>query len=132
MFACLKGVNHHCGDFEAFKTISWWYQYRTHPDIHDIIPHWCTCESGDVAACLPADQDEVVFVPMIRFVVVVVVVFLGTKRPLQITLSLRPFVSLSEMTVSSLSAYCSSEHLSICCITENNALKYIFTAAKYV
>ena len=75
MFACLKGVNHHCGDFEAFKTISWWYQYRTHPDIHDIIPHWCTCESGDVAACLPADQDEVVFVPMIRCVVVVVVVF---------------------------------------------------------
>jgi len=60
------GVNHHCGDFAAFKTISWWYHYKTHPDIHDIKPTWCTCpEDGNTDSCLPDSSQELDFVPMI-------------------------------------------------------------------
>ena len=61
------GIRHFCGDFNAFKTVSWWYHYKTHPDIHDVVPQWCTCGAGqDNSTCLPDPKDGLEFVPMIR------------------------------------------------------------------
>ena len=59
---------HMCGDFEAFNTVSWWYNYHTYPDPQDISPWWCTCMDGkspqDRSKCLPADP-EVIFIPQV-------------------------------------------------------------------
>jgi len=35
--------NHRCGDFQAFNTASWWYNYHTTDDITDQQPWWCKC-----------------------------------------------------------------------------------------
>jgi len=52
------GENFHCGDFEAFPRVSWWYNWHTQPN-HEVDGH-CTC-AGD---CGPAPETPA-FVPMI-------------------------------------------------------------------
>ena len=58
---------HMCGDFEAFQTISWWYNYHTYREVWDQVPYQCTCEDGSPpknhSVCLPDDPHEVQFVP---------------------------------------------------------------------
>ena len=58
-----------CGDLDAFKTIGWWYNYHTFPEIYESKPNWCTCEDGkppqDHSVCFPSDP-EVVFVPLVH------------------------------------------------------------------
>jgi len=57
-----------CGDFDAFSTVSWWYNYHTYPDPGDIQPWWCTCQDGkppqNRSLCQPSDPD-VHFLPMV-------------------------------------------------------------------
>ena len=61
---------HKCGDFDAFSTISWWYNYHTTEKIYEnnYKPHWCTCPDGKVpqnkSICFPSDP-LVKFVPLI-------------------------------------------------------------------
>ena len=58
---------HMCGDFEAFDTVSWWYNYHTYPDPEDITPWWCSCaDTGrppkNRSECMPADP-TITFIP---------------------------------------------------------------------
>ena len=61
---------HKCGDFDAFSTISWWYNYHTTEKIYEnnYKPSWCRCEDGKIpqnkSVCFPSDP-EVKFVPLI-------------------------------------------------------------------
>ena len=59
---------HMCGDFDAFSTVSWWYNYYTYPDPKDDVPWWCHCEDGrppkNRTLCFSSDS-EVEFVPQI-------------------------------------------------------------------
>ena len=52
--------NHMVGDFEPFKTVSWWYNYHTYKDVQDRSPWWCTCEDGrppkNHTICFPQDE----------------------------------------------------------------------------
>ena len=56
------------GDFEAFSTVSWWYNYHTYKEVWDQVPYWCHYDNGtvpwDKSDCLPSDKD-VKFVPQI-------------------------------------------------------------------
>lgn len=58
---------HKIGDFEAFDTISWWYNYHEIKEVQSIQKWWCTDENGqtpsDYEVCFPQDP-EVKFVPM--------------------------------------------------------------------
>ena len=60
--------NHMVGDFEPFKTVSWWYNYHTYKEIYLEAPVWCHLENGTIAenktGCFPSDP-KVEFVPMI-------------------------------------------------------------------
>merc|ERR1719412_2384187 len=59
---------HHCHDFEAFTTASWWYNYHTYENVTDISPWWCSCPGGRAhgdAACFPPNPENMVFNPMI-------------------------------------------------------------------
>ena len=60
--------NHMVGDFEPFKTVSWWYNYHTYKEIYLEAPVWCHLENGTIAenktGCFPSDP-EIEFVPMI-------------------------------------------------------------------
>lgn len=61
--------NHQCGDFDLFKTIGWWYNYRTHKDAREANPAskwWCSCPSGETDTCFPAVDSGVDYVPMIQ------------------------------------------------------------------
>ena len=65
---------HRCGDFDAFTTVSWYYNYHTLKDPwelgEDYLPKWCYCadepwvEPKNRSLCFPSDP-EVYFVPMI-------------------------------------------------------------------
>ena len=59
---------HKVGDFEAFNTVSWWYNYHEIKEVQQIKPWWCTEENGskpeNYSTCFPQDS-EVKFVPMI-------------------------------------------------------------------
>ena len=59
---------HKCGDFEAFSTVSWWYNYHTYQDVQDRSPWWCTCQDGrppkNHTICFPQDE-TVEFHPMV-------------------------------------------------------------------
>jgi len=57
--------NWRCGDFQAFSTVGWWYNYRPMADVREEQPWWCKCPSGETDACLPDPDDKVVHVPMI-------------------------------------------------------------------
>ena len=58
---------HMCGDFDAFETVSWWYNYHTYKQVYDQVPYWCTCEDGfppkNKSICFPSDPHEIAFVP---------------------------------------------------------------------
>jgi hypothetical protein len=60
---------HHCYDFGAFTTVSWWYNYHTYQDPNDISPWWCTYPAGgrpegeDRKNCFPNNPEEIQFVP---------------------------------------------------------------------
>ena len=60
--------NHMVGDFEAFSTISWWYNYHSYKEIYQEAPVWCHEPNGTIATnktgCFPSDP-SVEFVPMI-------------------------------------------------------------------
>jgi len=58
-----------CGDFEAFNSVSWWYNYHTFPEIYLEKPGWCSCDGkrpDDPSVCLPADPQVVQFFPMVH------------------------------------------------------------------
>jgi len=61
---------HRCGDFQAFSTVSWWYNYHTHNDPRQCNDEgykwWCKCPEGSVHKCLPDAEDNLHFVPMIQ------------------------------------------------------------------
>ena len=52
---------HKCGDFEAFSTVSWWYNYHTYKNVQDKSPWWCTCQDGkppqNHTICFPHDHN---------------------------------------------------------------------------
>lgn len=54
------GQNLHCGDIEAFDSVSWWYNWHTKPN-HDE-DGWCTC--SDPSGC-GEQPGNVAFIPMI-------------------------------------------------------------------
>merc|ERR1711874_736480 len=62
---------HFCYDFEAFTTISWWYNYLPVPEAEYHSKWWCMWHTGsrptgeDREHCFPSDP-AVQFVPMIR------------------------------------------------------------------
>jgi len=60
---------HMCGDFDAFETVSWWYNYHTYKQVYDQVPYWCTCEDGfppkNKSICFPSDPHEIAFVPQV-------------------------------------------------------------------
>lgn len=37
---------HRVGDFEAFDTVSWWYNYHTIKEVYLIKKWWCTKDKG--------------------------------------------------------------------------------------
>ena len=41
---------HRVGDFEAFSTVSWWYNYHTIPDVTNI-EYTVPCEEGSHKKC---------------------------------------------------------------------------------
>jgi len=61
---------HFCFDFDAFDTVSWWYNYYTYEDVGDVSPWWCTYSNGtrpkgeDRQDCFSSDP-QISFVPMI-------------------------------------------------------------------
>ena len=65
---------HRCGDFEAFSTVSWYYNYHTVKDPKtlgaDYKPNWCWCVDdpwippSNRSLCLPSNP-EVKHIPMI-------------------------------------------------------------------
>ena len=65
---------HRCGDFEAFSTVSWYYNYHTVKDPWtldpDYKPNWCWCVDNpwippsNRSLCLPSNPD-VHHIPMI-------------------------------------------------------------------
>ena len=61
--------NHKCGDFENFETISWWYNYHTHPDPRQCNNNrykwWCVCKDGDKSECFPKNK-ILDYVPMVQ------------------------------------------------------------------
>jgi len=60
---------HRCGDFEAFSTVGWWYNYHSHKDptwLNDgENKWWCNCPEGSEHACLPQQEAHQNFQPMI-------------------------------------------------------------------
>jgi len=60
---------HRCGDFQAFETVSWWYNYHTHADVtwcnDGGSKWWCKCPEGSPHTCLPDKADNQHFVPMV-------------------------------------------------------------------
>ena len=59
---------HFVGDFEAFDTVSWWYNYHTYKNVYQEVPYWCHYPNGtvpgDKSGCFPSDP-EVKFVPQV-------------------------------------------------------------------
>ena len=63
---------HFCHDFEAFSTVSWWYNYHTYKEVYEESAYWCQCYNNGVnegvpknkTVCFPEDP-QVKFVPMV-------------------------------------------------------------------
>ena len=59
---------HMPGDFDAFSTVSWWYNYHTYREVYREKPYWCHFANGtvprDKSVCFPSDPD-VKFVPQV-------------------------------------------------------------------
>ena len=59
---------HFVGDFEAFDTVSWWYNYHSYKNVYQESPFWCRFHNGtvpkDKTGCFPSDPD-VKFVPQV-------------------------------------------------------------------
>jgi len=54
------GENFHCGDLEAFSSVSWWYNWHTRPN--HVVDGYCSCDTAP--DCGP-EPDKPSFIPMI-------------------------------------------------------------------